>query len=87
MPDLFTLFGFIIATGILVSIAFPDKIFPEPEPEKKKVGSVYWGAYEGTSTECIEEAGTVEVQKAARKERVVAGSAMYAAGRGTSFRT
>lgn len=86
MADLLSFLGLVLGASILLHIAFPNLILPEEKPKKKRVGSTYWGVYDSVVTDEPEEMKTIEVPKAARKERVVAGSSMYAAGRGTSFR-
>lgn len=77
----------LFAVYILLAVAFPDRFIPFiNERRKKKFGSTYWGHYEGTSDDDSANADKVEVDLPARKERVIAGSSMYAAGRGISFR-
>ncbi len=77
----------IAALYLLLSTAFPDRLLPASRPKAKKVGSSYWGVYEATPTEDAEDLKKIEAPHPARKERNVAGSQMYAMGRGTSFRT
>ena len=86
MANLFIVLGLVFGVGILLHIAFPNFILPESKPKKKSVGCTYWGVYEGASPEEPESMKTIEVETSPRKEKVVAGSRMYAAGRGTSFR-
>jgi len=87
MDNIYNIVGLVIATFILILIAFPDRILPIAEPKKKKVGSTYWGAYEGQPTEDSPNEGRIEVQTPAPKEKVISGSHLYNAGRGTSFRS
>lgn len=73
-----------IAIGTLLFVAEPYRFIPD-EPEKKnnkKVGSTYWGIYEGTPIVEPEAMRTIEVRRSTRKEKYIAGSATYAAGRG-----
>ena len=70
----------------IVFIAFPHLLFPDDRRKTQKVGPVYWGVYDGQATDEPEELKKIEVKKSTGKEKVVAGSASYAKGRGTSFR-
>lgn len=76
---MFEILGSILALVILAAIAFPQ-FFAPPEPKQKKVGSNYWGYYEGTSSEQVAEAGLVTVPKPMRHNHPVAGSIAYARG-------
>ncbi len=71
-----------IAIGILLVIAEPQRFMPEPKEEKKLVGCTYWGIYEGTAADEPETLRTIEIKKASRKEKYIAGGTTYAAGRG-----
>lgn len=86
MEDLFNIACLFLAIAILLVIAFPERFLPASKKKKKKVGSTYWGAYEGQATENTEEEKTIQVEHPARKEKVIGGSYLYNAGRGTSFR-
>ncbi len=72
----------VIAIGVLLFIAEPHRFMPEETEKKKKVGSTYWGIYEGTPIVEPEAMRTIEVRRSTRKEKYIAGSATYAAGRG-----
>jgi hypothetical protein len=80
---LFT-FGAMMALMLLVAIAEPLRFLPEFEQRKKRVGSTYWGIYEGASIE-DDATHTVELHKVARKERYIAGSSTYAQGKGVNM--
>ena len=73
--------------ALLAGIAFPYHLIPEKERKVRKVGSSYWGIYEGTEGDEPEDMRVIEIKNPARKEKVIAGSIMYVNGRGTSFRT
>ncbi len=75
-----------IAASVFLFIAFPNLLFPADGGKKRRVGPVYWGVYKDAPTEEPESMKKIEVKKSAAKEKVIAGSAMYAKGRGTSFR-
>jgi hypothetical protein len=83
--DIFSIGAVLLALAVLASIAFPDLLLPSSD-KKRKVGCSYWGVYEGAATDEPEDAKTIEIETPIGKEKVVAGSAMYAMGRGTSFR-
>ena len=72
----------IIALGTLAFVAEPYRFMPEEEEKKKKVGSTYWGIYEGVPIVEPEAMRTIEVRRSTRKEKNIAGSATYAAGKG-----
>ncbi|HEY9732621.1 MAG TPA: hypothetical protein V6C89_11955 [Drouetiella sp.] len=84
--DIF-LFAFvgIVAFTLLMVVAEPHRFIPESKGPKKKVGSTYWGAYEGCPVESPSELCTIEIRKPTRKERIVAGSSTYEAGRGVNM--
>ncbi|HEY9869150.1 MAG TPA: hypothetical protein V6D08_08285 [Candidatus Obscuribacterales bacterium] len=86
MDSILSIVGLTLACVVLIWLAFPNLLIPAGKPRKKTVGSTYWGVYEGLPPEEPESARTIELDEPSGKERVVAGSAMYAAGRGTSFR-
>jgi len=84
METILFAFGAIVAVILLIAIAEPNRFLPEFEQKKKRVGSTYWGFYEGVSSE--EDASlTVELHKVARKERYLAGSSTYAKGQGVNM--
>jgi len=83
--DISTAIGLLIALVALAAVAFPEVFFPERK-SSKKVGSSYWGFYNGSEEDEPEELKTITVETPARKQRMISGSAMYAKGRGTSFR-
>lgn len=86
MDGLLNIGGIVLGLLVLVSIAFPDLIIPGRSERTKKVGSTYWGVYEGRDTEEPESRKTIEVKAQPGKEKVVAGSQAYAMGRTTSIR-
>jgi hypothetical protein len=75
----------LVVLFLLLIVAEPYRFFPEEKPEKKKVGSTYWGVYEGASFEEAESEKTIVIEKSKRKERTVYGSRAYAAGRGVKL--
>jgi hypothetical protein len=82
----FEFFSCVLAAIMLVFIAFPQYFVPQMGGKKKKVGSAYWGVYEGENP--IEPASekSIEIPKPARKWIPVAGSSQYANGKGISRR-
>ena len=86
MESFFNFLALVFGVAILVHLAFPNLLIPEAKPKKETVGPTYWGVYEGQAVDGPESMKTIEVKKSRRKALVVAGSAMYSAGRGTSFR-
>lgn len=79
-------FALIVAAVTIFFIAFPNLLFPTSAEKKEKVGPVYWGVYDGLSTDEPETLKTIEIKKTPGKEKVVAGSGSYALGRGTGMR-
>ncbi|HEY9679216.1 MAG TPA: hypothetical protein V6C76_14500 [Drouetiella sp.] len=75
----------IVAFSILLVVAEPHKYLPEGKAKIKKVGSSYWGVYDGSAVNSPTELCTIEIKKATRKDKVVAGSQTYAAGRGVNM--
>lgn len=75
----------VVAFTLLMVVAEPHRFLPERKAEKKKVGSPYWGIYEGCAIEAPVEQRTIEIRKPTRKEIVTAGSQTYAAGRGVNM--
>jgi len=78
------LFVGVVAFGLIMFVLEPYRFLPDFEGKAKKVGSTYWGIYDGASTKDLEVPG-VEVRKPARKHIYTAGSATYAAGRGVNM--
>lgn len=76
----------LLAAATVVFIAFPHLLFPSNKEKKERVGPVYWGVYDGSPTDEPEAWKKIEIKKTRGKEKVVAGSATYSLGRGTSFR-
>ncbi len=74
-------FGIIIGLATLLVIAFPERFLPVVNQKKKRVGVTLWGFYNGSEDCKPEETMLVEAALSGR-ERVVAGSAMYAKGQG-----
>ncbi|HEY9714659.1 MAG TPA: hypothetical protein V6C72_14425 [Chroococcales cyanobacterium] len=85
MEVILILLGGAVAFLICMVIVEPYRFFPEMKPKKKFVGSTYWGAYAGTPAEEPAERRTIEIKKACRKERYIAGSSTYAKGRGVNM--
>ena len=84
--DIF-LFFFVgaVAFVILLVVAEPHRFMPEGKQKVRKVGSTYWGNYEGCAIDSPAELCTIEIKKSTRKDKVVAGSQTYAAGRGVNM--
>ena len=83
-------FGFysvciVIALTALLFVAEPHRLLPEQEHKKKRVGSTYWGVYEGAAIVEPESMRTIEVVRSTRKMKFIAGSQTYAAGRGVKM--
>ena len=76
--------GILSAYAVLLLVAMPGILsMPRKAATKKKtVGPTYWGVYPGCQTEELEELKTIQVSTTKNKEKVVAGSTMYARGRG-----
>jgi len=75
----------IVAFTLLMVVAEPHRFIPESKGVKKKVGSTYWGIYEGCAIEAPVEQRTIEIRKPTRKEKIIAGSTTYEAGRGVNM--
>jgi hypothetical protein len=71
---------------LLLATVFPDRFVPQRKEKDEFCGANQWGVYPGASAEVPTDKKTIKVPKPSRKERVVAGSAMYASGKGISFR-
>jgi len=87
MDTFLNILGISSAALVLLYMAFPQLLTPAGKRRKKMVGSTYWGVYEGQPTEDLESDKKIELTVPTGKERVVAGSATYAKGRGMSFRS
>ncbi|HEY9716845.1 MAG TPA: hypothetical protein V6C69_05230 [Trichormus sp.] len=85
MESILYFFGALVAVVLLIAIAEPLRFMPEFEKKKKRVGSTYWGIYQGASTDEPEAMCTIELQQVARKERYIAGSVTYSQGRGVNM--
>ncbi|MBX9573738.1 MAG: hypothetical protein K2X77_32880 [Candidatus Obscuribacterales bacterium] len=73
--------GITFALGVIVVMAFPERILPEAGPRKKRFTGRHWGRYHDThETEDAEE-HTVECGIPARKSTYVIGSRTYSGGR------
>jgi hypothetical protein len=83
---MFEIVSVLLAVYLLLSIAFPERFIPEFKAKKKKVGSSYWGVYEGTETTDSPDETTIEVPKPARLRKIIAGSSQYSNGKGLSLR-
>ncbi len=71
----------IIGLAVLLVIAFPDHFLPDIGQKKKRIGITHWGFYTGSEDCKPEETMLVDAALPGR-ERVVAGSSMYAKGQG-----
>ncbi|MBI2810497.1 MAG: hypothetical protein HYX67_06700 [Candidatus Melainabacteria bacterium] len=85
MDVILFLFVGIVAFTLLMVVAEPHRFIPESKGPKKKVGSTYWGIYEGCPIESPVELRTIEIKKPTRKEKYIAGSTTYEAGRGVNM--
>ncbi|HEY9791483.1 MAG TPA: hypothetical protein V6D22_13865 [Candidatus Obscuribacterales bacterium] len=83
---MFEVVSVLLALYLLLSIAFPERFIPELKLKRKKVGSSYWGVYEGRAVTDAPEETTIDVPKPARFRKVVAGSSQYSNGKGLSLR-
>ena len=81
LTNMSAVIGIIIGLAILLMIAFPERFLPVVSQRKKRVGATYWGFYKGSEDCRPEETMLVEAALAGR-ERIVAGSGMYAKGQG-----
>ena len=83
---MFEIIATCLAVYLLLAVAFPERLLPRLPSKKKKLGSSYWGVYEGVKTEELSE-GIIEAPDPGRAgRRVIAGSTMYAQGRGVSMK-
>lgn len=85
MDVILFLFVGAVAFTLLMVVAEPHRFLPESKGVKKKVGSSYWGIYEGCAIQSPAEQCTIEIKKPTRKEIYIAGSTTYAAGRGVNM--
>ncbi len=85
MDAVTTLFGVVAIIAILLLIAEPKRFIPDIEKKSRKVGSTYWGFYEGAEQDDTEALRTVELKDVARKQQYVAGSITYSQGRGVNM--
>lgn len=76
-----TIIGLFIALAVLLVIAFPERLLPNIAQKKKRIGITHWGFYTGTEDCRADETMLVEAALPGR-ERVIAGSSMYAKGQG-----
>jgi len=76
--------GLIIAIGLLLVIAFPERFLPVAGEKKKRVGADYWGAYKGSQASESTDMPTIETVAIKKKRNVIAGSTSYDMGRGVS---
>lgn len=85
MDFTFLFFSGIVAVGLLLAIAFPERFIPDhPNAKKRKVGSSYWGVYEGADP--LQSHGEVEVQPLTDKEKTNYGAFAYGSGKPVSRR-
>ncbi len=85
MDVMFYLVSIAILLAMLFFVAEPYRVIPDGKPKKKRVGSTYWGIYEGTPIVEPDAMRTIEVEKSTRKEKYIAGSSTYAKGRGVKM--
>lgn len=76
----------VVVIYLLLATIFPDRFIPRPKEKDEFYGANQWGVYQGAQTDVPADKKTIKVPKPSRKERVIAGSAMYASGKGISFR-
>lgn len=79
----FYISSFILATLMLVGIAESDRFLKMVKPKSKKVLSGSWGIYTGVPVDRV--VGSVEVKPLTNKQKIIGGSATYAAGRGVKM--
>lgn len=75
----------VVAFFLLMVVLEPYRFLPEIKTKNKRVGSTYWGNYEGCPVEQTAEMQTIEVKKSKRKMIYTAGSTTYALGRGVNM--
>jgi hypothetical protein len=80
MDILFYTAALLLAGTILFAVAESDRLLALIKPKGKKVGSSYWGVYEGSRTDV--SVGEMEALAPSAKHRNIMGSATYAAGKG-----
>ncbi|MBN8658992.1 MAG: hypothetical protein LCH63_13230 [Candidatus Melainabacteria bacterium] len=76
----FYLASALLAGALLYCIAESDRLLHKIKPKSKKLSSGSWGVYDGVTVE--ESVGEVEVKPLGGRQKVIGGSATYAAGRG-----
>ncbi|MFN8657012.1 MAG: hypothetical protein U0105_11795 [Candidatus Obscuribacterales bacterium] len=81
-----TIIATVVAVYLLLTAAFPDRFMPKRKNKDEFYGANEWGVYEGASTDVPKAHKTIKKPKPNGKERVIAGSGMYAMGKGISFR-
>ena len=81
---IFLLVG-LVSFALIVCVAEPQRLFGERSLKKIKVGSTYWGVYEGTPSVEPEYLRVIERKKSTKKELVIAGSGTYEKGRGVKM--
>jgi hypothetical protein len=86
LEAVFEFFSCLLAGIMLIFIAFPQYFVPQVGGKRKKVGSSYWGVYEGESPQDLITEKSIEIPKPARKWIPIAGSSQYASGKGISKR-
>jgi hypothetical protein len=82
---MFEICSSLLALVLLASIAYPQLFIPQNK-KKKKVGSAYWGVYQGSELTDSPSEAKIECPRPARRWIPIAGSGMYASGKGTSLR-
>lgn len=81
----YVFYGASILVGILilVAIAESDRLLSLIKPKAKHAKSNAWGVYDGVHSEDV--VGQVEVKPLQGKQKFIAGSGTYAAGRGVKM--
>lgn len=77
---MFEFASLLLCLTLIVSIAYPQLFERFKKDEDKKVGSSYWGVYNGTPTEDL-HSHRLTAPKPTKAKKVVAGSHMYAGKR------
>ena len=81
MNVLWYFFEICIGVAVLLVIAMPEKFFQQKTAKKKRVGASYWGDYQYTRDNPVEEAEHIEVTVHSRKEKIHVGGNAYNSGK------
>ncbi len=83
MDTLFLIIAIVVSVLLLLAIAMPERLLPEPPSKKKKtVGSSHWGVY--PDSDATQSVGEVEVKPLAGTQKTVYGANSYSKGKGVS---